>query len=190
LVALLLGVLLPAASASAASLEIRYGALERLVGAQVFTTDGRRYVGDTQKEKCRFAYLEHPKLSANGNRLLLRVHFTGKYAIGFLGRCVGMGDDFDLDLSAIPVARNGAIMFDQWSVNSSRDSFYIRRVRTALTQSISKDFKIEIRDQAKHLLEAPSHGDFQQELKDLNLSAVRVTPDALVLEVDFKLVVK
>ena len=31
---------------------------------------------------------------------------------------------------------------------------------------------------------------YQQELKDLDLTAIRVTPDALVLVVDFKLVVK
>jgi hypothetical protein len=58
-------------------------------------------------------------------------------------------------------------------------------------QTFDKDFKIEIRDQAKRLLEQPrADGAYQQELKDLDLSAIRVTAEALVLVVDFKLVVK
>jgi hypothetical protein len=57
--------------------------------------------------------------------------------------------------------------------------------------TFDKDFKIEIRDQARRLLEQPSSSSlYQQELKDLDLNAIRVTPDALVLVVDFKLVVK
>jgi hypothetical protein len=76
-------------------------------------------------------------------------------------------------------------------VSTLRDSYYIRRVRSALTQSFSKDFKIEVRDQAKKLLEQPRENSvYKQELTDFDLSAVRVTPEALVLEVEFRLVVK
>ncbi len=59
--------------------------------------------------------------------------------------------------------------------------------------TFDKDFKIEIRDQARRLLEQPASGSFlyiSKELKDLDLNAIRVTPDALVLVVDFELVVK
>ncbi|MEP7354697.1 MAG: hypothetical protein ABI824_15825, partial [Acidobacteriota bacterium] len=188
----LIALMLVAVPAFGASLELRFTVLERMIAAEVFTTDGRRYVGNTQGEKCKFAYLERPKLGAAGNRLTLRVHFTGKYALGMLGRCVGMGDDFDLDLSAQPNAHNGAIGFDQWLVTTSRDSYYIRRVKAALLQSISKDFRLEVKDQAKKMMESSnsSKAPFQQELKDFNLTDVRVTPDSLVLEVDFKLLVK
>ena len=47
-----------------------------------------------------------------------------------------------------------------------------------------------LRDQARRLLEQPTSSNYQQELKDLDLTAIRVTPEALVLVVDFKLIVK
>lgn len=179
-------------SAHAASLEIRYGALERLIGQQMFTSEGRRYVRGSQAAKCNYAYLESPKLHTGGaNRIELRVHFTGRSALDMFGRCVGMGDSFDLVITGLPIARNGSIAFDQLVVNTPRDSFYIRRVRSALLQTLNKDFRIDVRDQARSLLETPrSGGTYEQELKDLRVTSVQATPDSLILEVDFRLIVK
>lgn len=178
----------------AADLELRYGALERLVAAQLFTQDGRRYVKGTPKDRCQFAYLEAPHFSGAGNaegRLKIAAKFSGRSSLDVFGRCMGMGDSFDLEIQASPIARKGVIAMDNVKVTTLRDSYYIRHVRDALTQSFSKDFKIDIRDQAKALLEQRQENSaFEQELTDLDLSAVRVTPDALVLEVEFRLVVK
>ena len=51
-----------AARAFSADLEIRYSALERMVAAQMFTQEGRRYVRGNQATKCQFAYLEAPQI--------------------------------------------------------------------------------------------------------------------------------
>jgi hypothetical protein len=104
---------------------------------------------------------------------------------------VGLGDSFDLTILVSPIARKGAIAMDDVQVTTAKDSYYIRRVRAALKDSFAKEFKIDIRDQAKKLLEQPgSSSTYKQELTDFDLSAVRVTPEALVLVVEFKLVVK
>ncbi len=175
----------------AVDLEIRFGALERLVGEQMFTADGRRYVQGNKNEKCKYAYLEKPKLAASGDRLQLKVNFTGRTALGMFGKCVGMGDAFELTITAMPVAKNGTIEFAQFVVSTPRDSFYIRRVRTALVETLNKQFKIDIMEQARKLIEAPQQiGNFQQEIRDLKLGGVRVAPDSLVLAVDFKVIVK
>ncbi|HEY2845386.1 MAG TPA: hypothetical protein VGJ09_17115 [Bryobacteraceae bacterium] len=176
----------------AADLEIRYSALERMVAAQMFTQEGRRYVRGNQAAKCQYAYLEAPKLSAANSRLQVTARFSGSSALDLFSRCVGMGDSFNLTLTAVPVPRKGAIAFDDTQISTPKDSYYIRRVRTAMMQSFSKDFTIDIREQARRLLEQPaSPGQtYQQELKDLDLTGIRVTPDALVLVVDFKLVIK
>ena len=80
---------------------------------------------------------------------------------------------------------------DNVQVTTAKDSYYIRRVRQALSDSFSKEFKIDVRDQAKKLLEQPrENASYQQELAAFDLSDVRVTPEALVLVVEFKLVVK
>jgi hypothetical protein len=174
-----------------ADLEIRYSALERMVAAQMFTQEGRRYVRGDRAAKCQYAYLEAPKLSAAGERLQVAARFSGSSAMDLFSRCVGMGDSFNVTITAVPVPRKGAIAFQDTQVSTAKDSYYIRRVRAAMMRTFNQDFKIEIRDQARRLLEQPTTcAVYQQELKDLDLNAIRVTPDALVLVVDFKLVVK
>ena len=181
-----------AAQAFPADLEIRYSALERMVAAQMFTQDGRRYVRGDKAAKCQYAYLEAPKLSAAGERLQVAARFSGRSAMDLFSRCVGMGDSFSVTITAVPIPRKGAIAFEDTQVSTAKDSYYIRRVRSAMMRTFDQDFKIEIRDQARRLLEQPATTGavYQQELKDLDLNAIRVTPDALVLVVDFKLVVK
>lgn len=180
-----------AAPAFAVDLEIRYGALERIIGEQAFTTDGKRYVQGTKDQKCRYAFLEKPKLSAAADRLQLRVNFSGKTALDMFGRCVGVGDQFELTILAKPSIDNGTLAFQEFQVSTPRDSFYIRRVRNALVETLNKQFRIDIMAQARKLVEAPQQvGTVQQEIKDLKLNAVRVAVDALVLGVDFKVIVK
>ncbi len=175
----------------AADLELRYGALERLISEQVFTDDGRKWVRGSAKTHCQYAYLEHPHIGADGDRLRIVARFSGRSAFNLLGGCVGLGDSFDFTLTALPTPRNGVITLQDVLVTTAKDSYYIRRVRTALQQNFGKDFKIEVQDQAKRLLEQPRPGSaYQQELSGFNLNAVHVHSDALVLEVEFKLVVK
>jgi hypothetical protein len=189
--AIFVALLIVPATALPADLEIRYSALERMVAAQMFTQEGRRYVRGDRAAKCQYAYLEAPKLSAAGERLQVTARFSGSSAMDLFSRCVGMGDSFNVTITAVPVPRKGAIAFQDTQVSTAKDSYYIRRVRAAMMRTFDQDFKIEIRDQARRLLEQPTTGAvYQQELKDLDLNAIRVTPDALVLVVDFKLIVK
>lgn len=74
-------------------------------------------------------------------------------------------------------------------MTTARDSYYIRRVRAALARSISKDLKIEVRDQARKLLEQPG-GAYQPELVAFDLTEIRITPGALVLVIEFRMVIK
>jgi hypothetical protein len=173
-----------ACSACAAELELPYTTLERIIGEQLFTQDGRHYVRGNQTTRCQFAYLEKPHIDADGDRLRVKARFSGRSAMDLFGGCVGLGDSFDLTLTAAPAAKGGAIVFHEVNVATPRDSYYIRRVRVAMARSIAKDFKIELRDHARTLL-APA-GD----LASFDLSEIRVTPASLVLVVEFKLVVK
>ena len=183
--------LLCVAPALAVDVELQYGALEKLIGEQAFTTEGRRYVQGAKDQKCRFAFLEKPHLSGAGEQLQLKVNFSGKTALDMLGHCVGVGDQFELTILAKPKIDNGVIAFDQFQVSTPRDSFYIRRVRTALVETLNKQFRIDIMAQARKLIEVPEQvGAYRQEIKDLKLTAVRVAGDALVLGVDFRVIVK
>ena len=187
--------LLSGIPAWSAELELRYGAIERLIADQLFSQEGRLYVRGTKATKCKFAYLEAPHVGAVDGRLKVTARFSGRTALDMFDRCMGLGDSFEFTLIAAPIVKNGALALKDVNVSTPRDSFYIRRVRQALTSSFSHDFKIEMQDRARHLLEqTPAQNAakplYQQELASFDLRDVRVQPDALVLVMDFRLVVK
>lgn len=174
----------------AADIELRFDALERIVSEQVFTQDGRKYVRGTPSAKCQFAYLEKPRIGEENGFLRVQARFSGRSAVGVLGGCVGLGDSFDLTMAASPVVRNGAMGFTDVKITAAKDSFYIRRVRAALTQAFAKDVKLDVKDQARKILEQTSGGaSYKAELASFVLNEILVKPDALVLVVDFRLVV-
>jgi hypothetical protein len=181
---------LAAVPSLAADIELRFDALERIISEQVFTQDGRKYVRGTPATRCQFAYLEKPRIGADNGLLRVSARFSGRTALDLFGGCIGLGDSFDLSIAAVPVVRNGAMGFKDVKVSTTKDSYYIRRVRSALTQSFAKDVKIEVKDQARKILEQTREGaSYKVELASFELTEVRLTPDALVLVVEFRLVV-
>jgi hypothetical protein len=173
----------------AADIELKFDTLDRLVAQQIFTQDGRKYVRGTPATKCQFAYLEAPHIGADNGLLKVTARFSGRTAFDLLGGCIGLGDSFDLKMVAVPVVRNGAIAFKDVNVTTTKDSYYIRRVRAVLTQSFSKDVKIDVKEQARKILEQGGSASYKAEMASFNLTEIRVRPDALVLVVDFRLVV-
>jgi hypothetical protein len=180
-----------AAPAFAADIELRFDALERIIAQQVFTQDGRKYVRGTPATKCQFAYLETPRIGENQGMLRVSARFSGRAALDLLGGCIGLGDSFDLTITASPIVRNGAMGFKDVKVTTTKDSFYIRRVRFALTQAFANDVKIDVKDQARKILEQNGEGvSYKVGMASFDLNEVRVKPDALVLVIDFRLVVQ
>jgi hypothetical protein len=174
----------------AADIELRFDALERIISEQVFTQDGRKYVRGTPTTRCQFAYLEKPRIGSDNGLLRVSARFSGRTAFDLLGGCIGLGDSFDLTIVAGTTVRNGAMGFKDVKVTATKNSYYIRRVRSALTQAFAKDVKIEVKDQARKILEQAREGaSYKVEMASFDLTDVRVKPDALVLVIDFRLVV-
>lgn len=184
--------LLAAAGAPAVELHIQFGALERMLGEQVFSEEGRRYVRGSQSAKCNFAYLEKPGIQADSGRLRIRARFTGRSALNMFGQCVGMGDAFDLIISARPGYKDGHLRLqDVKVVSDGKTGFYIRRVCSAMEASLARDFRYPLEKTAAAILEeTPAPSAYRRVLKDFTVSEVRVSPESLVLVLDFQLTVK
>jgi hypothetical protein len=189
--------LLCLSGAHAAELEIRYTAIQKILAQEVFTQDGRRYVHGSPAAKCSFAYLERPELRGENGKLSLKARFTGRSAVGVFGRCIGLGDSFDVYISAVPYYHNQSIGLRDVRVEGlsprgePRTGYYVRRVCAALGESLRKQFEYRVGDQAKRLLEqAAPTAAYRQELLDFSVPQIRVMPDALLVTVDFRLAVK
>src|ERR1017187_4428968 len=178
--------------ARAVELHLQFGALERMLAEQIFTQDGRRYVHGDKNNKCNFAYLEKPQIQGEGGRLRIRARFTGSSALNMLGQCVGLGDAFTVVVTATPQYRDGNLALEGVTAASEgKTGYYIRRVCTALGPSLARDFKYPLAGVAQKLLEDPGpQPGYKRELRRFQVTAIRATGDALVIEVDFELTVK
>jgi hypothetical protein len=178
--------------AAAVELHIEFGALERMLTEQVFSQEGRRYVHGSKTNKCNFAYLEKPQVRGDAGRLRMKARFTGRSALNLAGQCVGLGDAFDVVITAVPVYKGGAISLQEVKVTSEgRSGYYIRRVCEAMQASLAKDFKYALETEAQKMLEAPgAQPGYKREARKFTVPDIRVTNDALVLQVDFELTVK
>jgi hypothetical protein len=67
----------------------------------------------------------------------------------------------------------------------------VSRVCAALSSSLARDFKYPIAAAAKSALEDPgSQPGYKRELRNFQVTGIRVADDALVLSLDFELTVK
>jgi hypothetical protein len=190
--ALALALVLLSVPAGAVELRLHYSALERLLAQQLFTQEGRRYVKGSPRTRCNFAYLEHPKIEAWQDRLLIRARFSGRSALDLFGKCVGLGDDFPLRITARPRYRDGAVALDEVMVESEgKTGFYIRRVCSSMAASLARDFRYPLAAEARRALEDPgAQPAYRRELRRFEVPEIRVTAEALLLRLEFELAVK
>jgi hypothetical protein len=179
--------------ALAVDIDVSFDALQKIIGNQMFTEDGRRYVKGSKTAKCNFAYLERPRITGAGEKLRVQAKFSGRSALDMFGRCVGLGDSFELTILATPYANQGTVLFKDVNVDANgRHGFYLDRVVTQLQSSFANTFKLSVDEEAKRLLDFPDAppGALSRKVDGFKLEGIRVSRDAVVLKVDFHVTVK
>lgn len=189
---LLAVLLLPNLYGAGVELQVQYAAIQKVMARQMFGIGGRMYVKGSPETRCSFAYLENPVLGEAAGRIEIKAKFSGKNATSLFGRCIGFGDAFDMRIMASPYYDGGLIRLKDVDVETAgRDSLYARKVRTAITENLSKKFEYKVADEARRILERPQSGEpYKQQLQNFQVSQIRVTPAALLLTLEFTLVVQ
>ncbi len=163
-----------------------------MLSETVFTQEGRKYVKGTQADRCNFAYLEKPRIEGVDGRLRIRARFTGQSALGMFGKCVGLGDAFEIVILASPQYKDGVVILTGVAATSpNKSGYYIRRVCAGLSASLGRDFKYPLAAEFQRALENPEIlGAYPRRIKDFQSTEIRVTGEALVLVIDFQVTVK
>lgn len=176
----------------AAEVRLTFPAIGRLMADQVFTQEGRKYVSGGKDRRCDNAYLESPAAGEWNGQLIVKARFSGRKGLDVFGRCVGLGDAFDLTVAATPLVKHGKLVLADVRIDSGgKDSFYIRRVRKALAESLEKEFSLDVASRAREMLEEKSpKAGFHRQLSGFEFRQVKVTRDAVVLDIDFALTVE
>lgn len=175
-----------------AEVRLTFPAIGRLMADQVFTQEGRKYVSGGKDRRCDNAYLESPAAGEWNGQLIVKARFSGRKGLDVFGRCVGLGDAFDLTVAATPVVKRGKLVLADVRIDSGgKDSFYIRRVRKALAESLEKEFSLDVASRARELLEEKDpKAAFHRQLSGFEFRQVKVTREAVILDVDFALTVE
>jgi hypothetical protein len=188
---ILLALWLGACAAPGAELRLHFTALQKHLAEQVFTQEGRKYVRGSPGARCDHAFLENPALAGVNGELVIRARFSGRTALNIFGQCVGIGDAFDLAITAAPYVSEGRLGFRNVRVQPAKTGFYARRVSASLQQSLERELRFDLNAEAKRLLDKPkSASGYGQELSAFQVREVRVSADALILTLDFTLAVR
>jgi hypothetical protein len=77
------------------------------------------------------------------------------------------------------------------AVSADHTGLYVRRVCAALAASLGRDFKYPIAATAKSALEDSGvQAGYKRELRNFQVTGIRVTDGSLVLTLDFELTIK
>ncbi|MCS7026238.1 MAG: hypothetical protein NZV14_15680 [Bryobacteraceae bacterium] len=181
----------------AVELQIQYSAIQKVLAQQMFANQGRFYVKGNEKTKCSYAFLENPMVGGAAQdtgpgKIRIQARFQGKNGANFFGLCLGPGDSFDLLILATPYFDKGLIRLKEVEVSSpGKESFYARKVREAIEKQLPARFEYRVADEAKRLLERERPAEpYTQHLREFKVSSIRVSADAITLNLDFTLVVK
>lgn len=177
---------------AATRIEVHFSLLERMLAQQVFTQEGRKYVRGSKSTPCNFAYLESPSITATNGRISIRTRYSGRRALDLFGSCVGLGGSFLAEITATPYHRAGKLALKDVKVDSVEgvDSFYIRRVRQALAASIERDFTVDLLPAAQRLLDQPPGAPYQIGVSSLNVEAIALNGEAILVTLDLQLAVR
>jgi len=173
-------------------LHMHFSSIQRMLASQVFTQDGRKFVSGKSDKQCSFAYLEHPVVGSEHGRLRIRARFSGRSAIDVFGKCIGLGDAFDLSILATPQYKTGSVVFKDVMVESyGQDGFYKKRVRRGMAASLERDFRYPLAAEVRRLLEQGELGvGFRRELSNFEVIDISVAQDSVDLALRFQLAVK
>jgi hypothetical protein len=187
---LLLIAMLPLGAAGV-ELQIQYSAIQKSLAQQIFPGDGRLYVKGTPATKCSYAFLEKPVVGGGDGHIEIKASFSGKNATSLFGHCLGLGDTFDLRILAVPEFDHGMIRLQSVQVETLKDGYYTKRVRESIQENLSKKFEYNVTEEARRILERKLPGEtFQQHLRNFQVSRIQVTAEALILQLEFTLIVK
>lgn len=173
-------------------LHLTFGVLQKVIAAQAFAEDGRRYVKGSKAKRCSYAYLENPRVGEADGRLVVRAKFSGRSALDVFSRCVGLGDSFDVVIRMTPYADKSILRLRDVQVTSDgRNGVYSRAVCKGLAESIPRVLTYDFAPDFKRALEAEQPGvPFTKKVDDLVVQAISVSRDALVLQLALKLTLR
>ena len=135
---------LAAATAQAAEVRASFSAIERLLVSSVLKQGGRLYLEGGPEDRCRYAFVQEPKVSGSSGRLVIHFVFSGRAGAQVAGRCVGPGDTIALSVSGVPAYAGGELQLQQLRLEAP-ESVYYKLIAGMLQGQLEKRLRFPLR---------------------------------------------
>jgi hypothetical protein len=171
-------------SLEASSIEFAYTSLERLVVSSLFTEGGRLYLNGDPGDTCNYAFVQEPRVFAEGERLHVRMLFAGSAGKMVRGKCVGSGDNFDVVVSGVPRYGNGELYLDDMKLEAESRLFDL--FSPLIESQLAPRLRVPLRRSLEYrFAEWTSHGAGRLALDELNVSEITLGDESVIVAVDF-----
>jgi hypothetical protein len=175
----------------AIELNISSQSLERTLGKQLFTQNGRYYFKGKPGSAC-YAYAEDPKVTFNGDRVVVHVKAHAKLGTTLHGACLGVVLNTEGDVSVVPDAQGVSIGFRDARVEHLSESRELNFfLEPFLTSKLPQQMKVNAADLLRQLLSKSTETTgYDITLDDLKIHSMQVQGPVLAVDFDGNLSVK
>ncbi len=181
----LAGLALVAVPASAIGLNISSQALERTLNKQLFTQDGRYYFKGKPGSAC-YAYAEDPKVSFNGDRVVVHVKAHAKLGTSLHGACLGVVLNTEGDVSVLPDGQGETIGFRDARVEHLSESRELNFfLEPFLSRKLPQQMKVNAAELLRQVLsKSVETTGYDIKLDNLKIHSMQVTGPDLAVDFD------
>ncbi len=171
--------------ACAIEINVSSQALERTLNKQLFTQDGRYYFKGKPGSAC-YAYAEDPKVSFNGDRVVVHVKAHAKLGTSVHGACLGVALNTEGDVSVLPDGQGETIGFRDSRVEHLSESRELNFfLEPFLSRKLPQQMKVNAADLLRQLVSKSTETTgYDIKLDDLKIHSMQVTGPNLAVDVD------
>lgn len=166
-----------------AEIVLEQSAVQSLLLEGLFKEEGRLYL---QKGAC-YAYLEDPKVSLQGGRVIIRVHLSSKLGVPSGRDCLGVALASWATVSAAPVAQGHVVRLTEIRVDEVEDPNTRNLLNLGLAPALPGAVEFDVKKAVEEMLKG-SGSRMQGEVQALKIDAVKAGDNKLSINFDFKLV--
>ena len=146
------------------------------------TEGGRYYMEGDASSTCRYAFVQEPRVDAAGERLRITLLYAGVKAGS---RCVGPGDNFDLEITGLPRFENGELYLSEMRVEAP-DTAYFKLVAPLVRRSLESRLRYPIAERLEYLAGLFSAtGNGQVKFTSFDVESIEVKENGVRLVGDF-----
>ena len=186
-----LALLAPSIPAHAIEIKVSTDALERTLNKQLFTENGRYYMRGKPGAAC-YAYAEDPKVSLNGDRVVVHIKAHARLGTSVHGACLGVGLNTEADVSVVPEAEGESIGFRDARIDHLSESRELNfLLEPFLSRKLPQQMKVNAAQLLRDLLtQSTQTTGYQILLDSLKIHSMQVHGPTLAVDFDGDLSVK